>query len=42
VVAYQHFRGPSCLPLQGEVAGVEDNGIDIDPDRRGVAGVTNQ
>jgi hypothetical protein len=28
VVGYQHFRGPCCLCLQGEVAGVGESGID--------------
>jgi hypothetical protein len=42
VVGYQHFRGPCCLHLQSEVAGMGENGIDTGPDWRGVAGVAHQ
>jgi hypothetical protein len=36
VVRYQRFRGPCCRHLQGEVAGMGENGIDFGPDWRGV------
>jgi hypothetical protein len=42
VVEYQHFRGPCCLHLQGEVASMGKNDKDIGPDWRGVAGDSNQ
>jgi hypothetical protein len=29
MVGYQHFRGPCCLHVQGEVAGMGGNSIDI-------------
>jgi hypothetical protein len=32
VVGYQDFGGPCCFHLQGEVAGVGENGIDTGPD----------
>jgi hypothetical protein len=32
VVGYQRFRGPCCLYLQDEVAGMGENGIDIGSD----------
>jgi hypothetical protein len=38
VVGYQRFRGPSCLHIQGEVAGMEENDIIIGPNWRGAAG----
>jgi len=38
VVGYQHFRGPCCLHLQGEVARIGKKGIGIGPDWRGAAG----
>jgi hypothetical protein len=41
VVGYQCFRGLWCLHLQGEVADVEENGIDVGPDWRGAAGVAS-
>jgi len=36
VVGYQHFRGPCFLHLQGEVASMGENSIDIGLDWRGV------
>jgi hypothetical protein len=38
----QHFRGPCCLPLQVEVAGLGKSSIDIGPDWRGAAGASSQ
>jgi hypothetical protein len=35
VIGYQRFRGPCCLHLRGEVAGMGKNGIDIGPVWRG-------
>jgi hypothetical protein len=29
IVGYQHFRGPSCLHLQGEVNGTGKDGVYI-------------
>jgi hypothetical protein len=37
VVGCQRFRGSCCLHLQGEVAGMGENGIDKGPDWRGAA-----
>jgi hypothetical protein len=42
VVGYQHFRSPCCLHLQGEVAGMGENSIDIYPDWREAAGAASQ
>jgi hypothetical protein len=38
VVGYQRFGGPCCFHLQGEVAGMGENDIDIVPDWRKAAG----
>jgi len=42
VVGYQFFRGPCCLHLQGEVARMGENSIDMGPDWRGAAGAASQ
>jgi hypothetical protein len=41
VVGY-HFRGPCCLHLQGEIAGMGKNNVDINPDWRRAAGAASQ
>jgi len=42
VVGYQHFTGPCCLHLQGEVASMGENSIYTGPGWRGVAGSAGQ
>jgi len=42
VVGYQQFRDPCCLHLQGEVAGMGKNGMDIGLNWRVAAGITSQ
>jgi hypothetical protein len=34
-IGYQHFRGPCCLHLQGDVTGMGINGMDIGLEWRG-------
>jgi hypothetical protein len=34
MLGYQHFRGPCCPHLQGEVADMRENSIDICPELR--------
>jgi len=41
VVRYQCFTGSCCLHLQGEVAGIGRNGIDLDPDLTEAADATS-
>jgi len=41
VVQYQYFRSTCCPPLQGEVNGMEKNGIDIGSEWR-AAGASSQ
>jgi hypothetical protein len=38
VVGYQCFRGPGCLHVQSEVAGMRENGIHTGLEWRGMAG----
>jgi len=42
IVGYQHFRSPCCLHLQGEVAGMGENSIDVGLDWKGAAGAATQ
>jgi len=42
VTEYQHFRGACYLQLQGEVAGMRKNSVDIGLEWRGVAGAASQ
>jgi hypothetical protein len=42
VVLYRRFRGPFCLHLQGEVAGMGGNGVDIVEDWIRAACTTSQ
>jgi hypothetical protein len=41
-IEYQHFRGPCCLHLQGEVNGTERKGIGIGLEYKRVSGSGSQ
>jgi len=42
VIGYQCFRGPYCLHLQGEVARMGENSIDMGLNWGGVTGATRK
>jgi hypothetical protein len=42
VVGYKRFTGPCCLHLEGEVAGMRENGIDNRPGLERATGAISQ